>query len=50
MWADSGYSGKLVDWAAATLGLNLQIRKLAEQVGFVVLHEPLGFGARTSAS
>jgi transposase len=36
---DSGYSGKLVDWAGAARGLNLQIvRKLAEQVGFVVLH------------
>lgn len=39
VWADSGYSGKLVDWATAALRLNLQIvRKLAEQVGFVVLH------------
>jgi transposase len=39
VWADSGYTGKLVDWAAATLALTLQIvRKLADQVGFVVLH------------
>jgi transposase len=38
VWADSGYTGRLVDWAAA-LGLRLQIvRKLTEQVGFVVLH------------
>jgi len=39
VWADSGYTDKLVDWAATTLLLHLQIvRKLAEQVGFVVLH------------
>jgi putative transposase len=39
VWADCGYSGKLVDWAAATLTLTVQIvRKLADQVGFVVLH------------
>jgi putative transposase len=39
VWADSGYTGKLVGWAATTLGLHLQIvRKLADQVGFVVLH------------
>jgi putative transposase len=38
IWADSGYAGKLID-RAATLGITIQIvRKLAEQVGFVVLH------------
>ncbi len=37
-WADSGYQGKLVDWAAG-LGISVQIvAKLADQVGFVVLH------------
>ncbi|MEV0609336.1 IS5 family transposase [Polymorphospora rubra] len=39
IWADAGYAGQLVDWAAATLGLTVQIvRKLAGQVGFQVLH------------
>jgi transposase len=39
VWADSGYAGKLVDYAHATLGLTVQIvAKLAGQVGFVVLH------------
>jgi putative transposase len=39
IWADSGYQGKLVDWTTATVGITLQIvRKLADQVGFVVLH------------
>lgn len=38
VWADSGYQGKLVDWSA-TLGITVQIvRKLADQIGFVVLH------------
>jgi transposase len=38
VWADSGYAGKLVDYAATTLGLTVQIvSKLAGQVGFVVL-------------
>jgi putative transposase len=38
-WADSGYAGKLVDWATTQLGLTVQIvAKLADQVGFVVLH------------
>ena len=39
IWADQGYTGTLVDWAATTLNLTIQVvRKLAEQVGFVVLH------------
>jgi transposase len=39
VWADAGYSGQLVDWAAATLGLAVHIvRKLAGQHTFVVLH------------
>lgn len=39
VWADSGYAGKLVDWAGDLLSLNLTIvRKLADQVGFIVLH------------
>jgi transposase len=39
VWADSGYAGSLLDWAAATLRLTVQIvAKLAHQVGFVVLH------------
>jgi transposase len=38
VWADSGYAGQLVDWAATALGLTVQIvSKLAGQVGFVVL-------------
>jgi len=38
VWADSGYAGKLVDYATAMLGLTVQIvSKLAGQVGFVVL-------------
>jgi transposase len=38
VWADSGYAGKLVDWANATLALTVQIvAKLAGQVGFHVL-------------
>ncbi|WP_407567242.1 IS5 family transposase [Polymorphospora sp. A560] len=39
VWADAGYAGQLVDWATGTLGLTVQIvRKLADQVGFQVLH------------
>ncbi|OKI46039.1 transposase [Micromonospora sp. CB01531] len=39
VWADAGYAGQLVDWATDTLGLAVQIvRKLADQVGFQVLH------------
>ena len=38
IWADSGYQGQLVDWAAAW-GLTLQIvRKLTGQTTFVVQH------------
>jgi len=38
VWADSGYAGKLVDYAAAVLGLTVQIvSKLAGQTTFVVL-------------
>jgi transposase len=38
LWADGGYSGQLVDWAATTLNLTVQIiRKLAGQIGFQVL-------------
>jgi putative transposase len=38
VWADGGYGGKLVDWAATSLNLAVQIiRKLAGQVGFKVL-------------
>jgi len=39
VWADGGYAGKLVDYAATMLGITVQIvTKLAGQVGFVVLH------------
>ncbi|MEV0274736.1 IS5 family transposase [Hamadaea sp. NPDC050747] len=39
IWADGGYSGQLVDWAADVLGVAVEIvRKLADQVGFQVLH------------
>ena len=39
VWADGGYAGKLVDYAATALGISVQIvTKLAGQVGFVVLH------------
>jgi len=39
VWADSGYAGTLLDWAQTTLSLTVQIvAKLADQVGFVVLH------------
>jgi transposase len=39
VWADSGYTGKLVDWAAAHLALAVRIvAKLAGQTTFVVLH------------
>jgi putative transposase len=38
VWADGGYSGQLVTWAATTLKLTVDIvRKLAGQVGFKVL-------------
>jgi transposase len=38
VWADSGYAGKLVDYAATVLGLTVQIvSKLAGQTTFVVL-------------
>jgi transposase len=37
IWADQGYSGTLVTWAATSLNITLQIvRKLANQTGFVV--------------
>jgi transposase len=39
LWADSGYTGTLVEWAAAQLSLTVQIvAKLAGQTTFVVLH------------
>jgi transposase len=39
IWADQGYSGTLVTWAATSLNITLQIvRKLANQTGFVVLY------------
>ena len=39
VWADTGYAGKLVGWAAAQLRLTVQIvAKLAGQTTFVVLH------------
>jgi transposase len=38
LWADGGYSGQLVTWAATVLGLTVDIvRKLAGQHTFVVL-------------
>lgn len=38
IWADGGYAGKLVDYAATTLGITVEIvSKLAGQTGFVVL-------------
>jgi len=38
VWADGGYQGQLVDWAAAVFKLGVEIvRKLAGQVGFQVL-------------
>jgi transposase len=38
VWADAAYQGILVDWTAG-IGITLQIvRKLADQVGFVVQH------------
>ena len=38
IWADQGYGGTLVTWAATSLNITLQIvRKLANQTGFVVL-------------
>jgi len=39
VWADSGYTGKLISWATTQLTLTLQIvNKLAGQTTFVVLH------------
>jgi transposase len=39
VWADSGYAGQLVGWAAQQLKLTVQIvAKLAGQTTFVVLH------------
>ncbi|WP_308377518.1 transposase [Streptomyces sp. ISL-99] len=38
VWADSGYAGRLVDWAAEKLRLTLQIVKRSDDTtGFVVL-------------
>jgi putative transposase len=46
VWADSGYAGKLINWAAGQLKLTVQIvAKLAGQTTFVVLHA----GGRSSA-
>ena len=39
LWADSGYTGTLIDWARALFGISIEVvAKLAGQVGFVVLH------------
>ncbi|MDM4718623.1 IS5 family transposase [Micromonospora sp. WMMA1363] len=39
VWADTGYTGTLVDWAATRLALTVRIvAKLAGQTTFVVLH------------
>lgn len=39
IWADGGYQGQIVDWATTALGITVEIvRKLADQVGFKVLH------------
>ncbi|WRZ45029.1 transposase [Streptomyces sp. NBC_00151] len=38
VWADGGYAGRLVDWAAENLGLVLEIvRRCDDTTGFVVL-------------
>jgi transposase len=38
VWADGGYAGRLVDWAAEKCGLTLQIVKRSyDTAGFVVL-------------
>ncbi|TLS44377.1 hypothetical protein FE633_20340 [Streptomyces montanus] len=37
IWADSGYTGHLVDWAARKLGLTLQVVKHSDPSGFTVL-------------
>ena len=38
VWADRGNTGQLVDWAATTLALTVQIvAKLAGQTTFIVL-------------
>jgi transposase len=34
--ADQGFAGRLVDWAAGTLKMTVEIRKPAEQRGFAV--------------
>ncbi|GLY71720.1 hypothetical protein Atai01_83390 [Amycolatopsis taiwanensis] len=39
LWADSGYTGTLLDWAKSLFGLTIDIvAKLAGQTTFVVLH------------
>ena len=39
LWADSGYTGTLLDWAKSLFGITIEIvAKLAGQTGFVVLH------------
>lgn len=39
LWADSGYTGTLINWAKSLFGISIEIvAKLAGQVGFVVLH------------
>ncbi|WP_442791377.1 transposase [Micromonospora sp. NBC_01739] len=39
VWADSGYAGKLLDWAATHLAMTVRnVAKLAGQTTFVVLH------------
>ncbi|WP_461158119.1 IS5 family transposase, partial [Saccharopolyspora tripterygii] len=39
LWADSGYTGTLIDWARTLFGISIEIvAKLAGQTGFVVLH------------
>jgi transposase len=38
LWADSGYTGTLIDWARSLFGFTIEIvMKLAGQTGFVVL-------------
>lgn len=37
IWADGGYTGKLVDWVKATLSCVLQIVKRPREAGFVIL-------------
>ncbi|MGP4016695.1 transposase [Saccharopolyspora sp. 5N708] len=39
LWAGSGYTGTLIDWAKALFGITIEIvTKPAGQTGFVVLH------------